>query len=189
MFRVDQLAVKGVLAATAPDPQGRLPWTLRRDVDPDADRHLFQRESFVCVTGEVALDAASPADFVDRAVGFMNERLWGTLAAAITVPDRWQREHADDLDAAIARLRYGTIGINQWPGVSYALMSPPWGAYPGSRLEDVGADLMVANDLKNVTEDETSVNILHRDGSYIGIGGNKREVARKIMDEVQKALT
>jgi acyl-CoA reductase-like NAD-dependent aldehyde dehydrogenase len=113
-----------------------LPWTLRRDVDADREPELFERESFVCVTGETAIDAASPETFLDAAIEFMNDRMWGTLAATMTVPDEWKREPTG-LDTAIKRLRYGTIGINVWPGIAYALMSTPWGAFPGSTLSDV----------------------------------------------------
>ena len=56
------------------------------------------------------------------------------------------------------------------------------------RMEDVSADLMVANDLENVTETDTVVNILHKDGSHVDVKGNKRLVAEKIMDEVLRAL-
>lgn len=116
---------------------GRLPWTLLRGVDPDRHPHLFERESFVCVTGETALDADTPEEFLDRSVDFMNERLWGTLAAGLTVPNSLRRRHAARLHQALSRLRYGTIGINQWPGIAYALMSPPWGAYPPADLKSV----------------------------------------------------
>lgn len=119
------------------DDEGRLPWILRRGVDPEREPHLFQRESFVCVAAETSLEAASPEDFLEKATHFMNERLWGSLAAALSVPDALQKQNPGAIEAALSRLRYGTIGINQWPGVAYALMSPPWGAYPGAGLEDV----------------------------------------------------
>jgi hypothetical protein len=106
-------------------------------VDADRDPELFERESFVCVTGETAIDATSPDTFLDAAIEFANERLWGNLAAAITVPDRLQKRDPETLDAAIGRLRYGTVGINVWPGIAYALMCTPWGAFPGNTLSDV----------------------------------------------------
>jgi hypothetical protein len=124
-----------------PDDQGRLPWILRRSVEPQAEPILFQRESFVCVAGETALDAGSPLEFLDRAVDFMNDELWGTLAAGLTVPEEIRRQHPAELDAALRRLRYGSIGVNQWPGLAYALMSPPWGAFPGADLSDVQSGL------------------------------------------------
>ena len=113
-----------------------LPWTLLRDVDPDEAPQLFQRESFVCVVAETALDASSGEEFLSQSIDFMNKRLWGTLAAALTIPDEVRRQQVL-FDDALSRLRYGTIGVNQWPGVAYGLMSPPWGGFPGSDLHDV----------------------------------------------------
>lgn len=124
-----------------PDEQGRLPWTLRRNVSPAREPLLFERESFVCVAGETTIDATSPVEFMHRAVELMNEQIWGTLAAALTVPDELRTKQSSELDAALRRLRYGTIGINQWSGVAYALMSPPWGAYPASGLSQVQSGL------------------------------------------------
>ena len=126
---------------SGPDEQGRLPWRLRRGVDPEREPHLFDRESFVCVTGETGIDADSPEEFLDRATQFMNDGMCGTLAAGLTVPDSLRKKNAAGLDAAVARLRYGTVGINQWPGVAYALMSTPWGAYPGADLNNVQSGL------------------------------------------------
>ncbi len=118
-----------------------LPWKFRRDLEPIIETHLFTQESFVCVFGETALAAKSPAEFLNEAVDFANERMWGTLSAALTVPPEYQQSLSDDLVSATDRLRYGTIGINQWPGVAFALMSTPWGAYPGATLEDIQSGL------------------------------------------------
>ena len=124
-----------------PDDQGRLPWILRRNLNRDHEFHLFEQESFVCVTGEISIDADSPEDFLNRAVDFINDRIWGTLAASLTLPNEFRRKHAAVVDSAVDRLRYGTVGINQWTGVAYGLMSPPWGAYPVDRLSDVQSGL------------------------------------------------
>lgn len=128
-------------SSEGPDKQGRLPWILRKAVDPEREPHLFAQESFVCVTGETSLEAASPLEFLDRAVDFMNERIWGTLAATLTVPDEMQKRHSTRMEAATERLQYGTVGINQWTGVAYGLMSPPWGAFPVEHLSEVQSGL------------------------------------------------
>ncbi|MCA9229900.1 MAG: aldehyde dehydrogenase family protein [Planctomycetales bacterium] len=115
---------------------GKLPWTLIRDARPDDSPHLFAEESFVCVCAETALDEASPEAFLEHAVDFVNEQLFGTLCATLTVPDRFQKTHAPTMERAIERLRYGSVCINQWSGVVYGLMTPPWGGAPGSSLAD-----------------------------------------------------
>jgi len=124
--------------ATEPDSQGRLPWTLLRDTSPGESPVLYCEESFVCVCGETALDAASDQDFLARAVDFCNDRLWGTLSAALTVHPRFRRAAGGEqsFQAALERLKYGSIGINHWPALVYAMMSPPWGGYPSGTLAD-----------------------------------------------------
>ncbi len=124
-------------AGFAPDDPEKLPWTLRRNVDLEVEPHLFGEESFACVFGETSLTASSPAEFLSSAVDFANERMWGTLSAALTVPREFQKQSAKNLERAVDRLRYGTVGINLWPGVAFALMSTPWGAFPGSSLQDI----------------------------------------------------
>lgn len=125
----------GVEAGEA--PAGSLPWTLRRDVDPDRDAVLFDEESFVCVAGETALDCSNTAEFLDAAPRFVNNKLWGNLGAGVMVrhSDR-HGEHAARFQAFLQQLRYGTIGVNQWPAIGYALMCTPWGGFPEGTLAD-----------------------------------------------------
>ena len=118
-------------------PSEYLPWTCLRDVEVHSAPQLFQQESFVGVFGETSLTADSAEAFLEQAVDFVNNQMWGTLSAAFTVPDKFQQQYEGSFHAAIDRLRYGIVGINQWPGVAFALMSTPWGAHPGSTLDEV----------------------------------------------------
>jgi acyl-CoA reductase-like NAD-dependent aldehyde dehydrogenase len=123
----------------APTPAGgELPWTLLCDVDPQKTPHLFQEESFVCVCGETSLEAADDVDFLNKAVDFANDTLWGTLSAAVTVPNQFRKTKrgAACFNAALTKLRHGAVGINHWPALVYAMMSPPWGGYPSGTLAD-----------------------------------------------------
>jgi acyl-CoA reductase-like NAD-dependent aldehyde dehydrogenase len=121
-----------------PGPQGTLPWTLVRDVTQDRDAHYFEEESFVCVCAETALDVASAEEFVDRVGDFVNDRLWGNLGAGLMVHPKFRRQPGNEerFQDLIARLRFGTVGINHWPAISYALMCTPWGGFPEGTLED-----------------------------------------------------
>jgi len=119
----------------ATDPE-RLPWTLLRDIDPVAAPHLLQDESFTCVCAELAIEADSESDFMFKATELMNEQVWGTLAATFTLTSATEKRYAAELDECLRKLRYGTIGINQWPALSFALMSPPWGGHPSSNLQN-----------------------------------------------------
>jgi len=119
-------------------PEGTLPWTLIRDIDPDEDPKYIECESFVCVTTDLGLDAESPLEFLNVVADFTENRLWGTLCAAVMVPQSFRRsaENKKRFDEFIARLRYGAIGVNQWPGLVYGLMTPPWGGHPGGTIQD-----------------------------------------------------
>jgi hypothetical protein len=115
-----------------------LPWTLVRDADPQDSPYLFGEESFVCVCAEIGLEARDEKEFLSRAVEFSNERLWGTLSAALTVHPSFRRSAEDEafFQSCLSNLRYGAVGVNHWPGLVYAMMSPPWGGYPSGTLSD-----------------------------------------------------
>lgn len=117
-----------------------LPWTLCPGLDPDApDDPGFRQEAFCPVLFETSMEDADPAEFLDQAVAFANTRLWGTLNATLIVhPDTLRdRSLAACVQRAISALRYGAVGVNAFPGLTYALGTPPWGAYPGSSLADI----------------------------------------------------
>jgi acyl-CoA reductase-like NAD-dependent aldehyde dehydrogenase len=119
-------------------PPGTLPWTLVRDVNPHDAPHFFDEESFVCVCAETALDAATPEEFLQRVPDFVNDRLWGNLGAGLMVHTSVRGASGGDerLQDCIARLRFGTIGVNHWPAIGYALMCTPWGGFPEGSLSD-----------------------------------------------------
>jgi hypothetical protein len=114
------------------------PWTLLRGMQPKESPHFFNEESFVCVAVETPLEAESDTAFLDRAVQFANQDLWGTLAVSITLPSDFRKDPAREaaLQSALSRLDYGTIAINHWSGLSFAMMSPGWGGVAGSPLDD-----------------------------------------------------
>jgi acyl-CoA reductase-like NAD-dependent aldehyde dehydrogenase len=124
-----------------PDGEGELPFTLIPDLDPDAHEDVaFATEAFCGLMSEVALDVdRSVPEYLAEAVRFANDELMGNLSATIIVHPRSlaDPEVAAAVDRAVEELRCGTVGVNLWAGLSYVLVSPPWGAYPGNPLEDI----------------------------------------------------
>lgn len=119
---------------------GDLPWTLIPDVDPgQRDDICFRQEAFCGVIAETALDADSPAAFLDRAVDFCNKTLWGTLNACILIHPKSLDDKATRAayERALENLNYGTVGVNAWPAVGYGLVVTPWGAPPGHDIYDI----------------------------------------------------
>ncbi len=120
--------------------EGTLPWTLITDLDPaTADEPLFNTEPFCSILSETSVGSSDPIEFLDRAVDFVNERLWGTLSATLVVHPKSMKNPpvAAAVERAITRLRYGTVAVNAFHGLSFGFGQPPWGAYPGSTLKDI----------------------------------------------------
>lgn len=120
--------------------KGFVPWTLIHHLDPnDADDICFNMESWCGQTSEAALSAGSTVEYIDRAVDFCNEKIWGTLACSILVHPKSMKdpEIADAVERAIANLRYGAIAVNHWSGLNYAMVTPTWGAFPGHTVDDI----------------------------------------------------
>jgi hypothetical protein len=52
------------------------------------------------------------------------------------------------VEKAVTDLRYGTVAINHWSALGFALGVTPWGAYPGHPRNDIGSGTdMVHNTL------------------------------------------
>ncbi len=127
---------------------GQLPWTLIAGVQPgNAEDICLTTEAFCGLFAETTLDAARTAEYIDRAVTFANEELWGTLNATIIVhpASLKQPEVAAAMERAIANLRYGTIGVNYWAGSGFTLGTTTWGAFPGHPLTDIQSGVGVVH--------------------------------------------
>jgi len=140
--------------------EGSLPWTLIPGVDPTNSADIcFNVEAFCSLMAETALPASSPAAFVDAAVDFANDVVWGTLSATVLA-------HPSSLDdpivgprvtAAIENLRYGGIGLNVWHGLVFALSTTTWGAYPGHPVTDIQSGTGVVGNAFMLTHTQKSV--------------------------------
>lgn len=117
-----------------------LPWTLIRNVDSSNSADpLFTTEPFCSILSETTIDANSPEQFLEKTTHFVNHTLWGTLNGMMVVPSKLEKDTAFNqaLDKAIVEWKYGTVGINHWPALSYALGTLAWGGYPGATYENI----------------------------------------------------
>src|SRR6266581_1515780 len=120
--------------------RGQLPWTLVTGVDPRSEDDVcFTTEAFCGLFAETNIDGAGVAEYLDRAVAFANEHLWGTLNATLLVHPASLKDPAAAaaVDRAITNLRYGTVAVNCWAAAGYTLCTSTWGAFPGHDIYDI----------------------------------------------------
>jgi hypothetical protein len=123
-----------------PQGDGSVPWTYITDVDSSASQDIcFTTEAWCGVMSETALMAESVVEYLQKAVDFANDRCWGTLACSLIVHPRSLGDPrvANAVEKAIADLRFGSIAVNHWAGLSYAFVSTTWGAFPGHTPQDI----------------------------------------------------
>jgi acyl-CoA reductase-like NAD-dependent aldehyde dehydrogenase len=143
-----------------PGPDGSLPWTIVSGLDPDErDDICFTTEAFCSLMAETALPAADPAQFLDQAVRFANDTLWGTLSATVLIDPRTRRDPAvaRALARAVAQLRYGTVAVNVWHAFSFLTTSATWGGYPGHPDTDIQSGRGVVGNTLMLPDPEKTV--------------------------------
>jgi hypothetical protein len=177
--------------------EGRAPWTLLRNVDPaNVGDVAFNVEAFCALTAETALAADSAADFVRRATDFCNDVAWGSLSMTLICDPRTMKEPATAaaIDEAIANLRYGSIGVNLWHALSFALGTTTWGAYPGHALNDIQSGTGVVGNAYMFSRPQKSVVrgpfVARPAPSWFATNKNAATVMRKLLDfEVRPSWT
>ncbi len=120
--------------------EDRLPWTLIHSLDPQSREDLcYTTEAFCGVFAETPITAPSIPVYLEQAVAFANETLWGTLNATLIVHPAAlrDREVKKAVEKTIATLRYGTVAVNHWAAIGYGLVITPWGAFPGHTPQDI----------------------------------------------------
>jgi aldehyde dehydrogenase (NAD(P)+) len=117
-----------------------LAWALITDVDKGKrDDRVFVHEPWCSLLSEVNFDTQDVAAYLDEAVKFVNERVWGTLSTMVVVHPATLKDPAGKaaVEKAIRELRYGAVAVNTWAGAVFALGTAPWGAHPSSTLQDI----------------------------------------------------
>ena len=95
--------------------------------------------------GVTRLPGDGPAEFLDHAVAFCNDRLQGDLGAGVVAAPGTLRELGPRFETAIAGLRYGTVAVNCWVGPIFGMPRATWGAYPGHDVHDVGSGVGIVH--------------------------------------------
>lgn len=124
-----------------PHGAGETPPVLLKDVPATPTTLALREEAFCSVLAEVALGCEEET-FLEEATRFANEFVYGTLSCTILAAPTTDRAA---LESAIDRLHYGTVAVNTWAGLGFALGTTTWGAYPGHTREEPGSGLGVVH--------------------------------------------
>jgi acyl-CoA reductase-like NAD-dependent aldehyde dehydrogenase len=138
----------------------RLAWALIPGLDPSRrDEICYTTEAFAGVFAETPLAAPSIPAFLEQAVAFANESLWGTLNATLLVHPKSLADPAvaQAVEKAVVDLRYGTVAINHWAAIGYGLVITPWGAFPGHEQTDIQSGTGVVHNTLMFSRVEKSV--------------------------------
>ncbi|MFZ4827855.1 MAG: aldehyde dehydrogenase family protein [Phototrophicaceae bacterium] len=142
------------------DKNGLLPWTFIPDVDPlDTENIAFKQEAFCGLVTETALSATDTLDFLEQAVRFVNEVLWGTLTVTLLVhPKTWANPTLrQGIEQGIAQLRYGMVTVNLYGNTSFVLQEIGWGGYAGATPNDIQSGIGVVHNTLLLEHIEKSV--------------------------------
>jgi aldehyde dehydrogenase (NAD(P)+) len=105
----------------------------------------LQNEFFGPVLAVESLPGKTDVSFLENAVTFCNESVYGTLGVDLIVSPEVEK---DAVETAVANLRYGAIGVNAWCGLIYRISQNPWGAFQDADAVDIGSgNCMVHNTL------------------------------------------
>lgn len=140
--------------------EGNLPWTYITGVDSkNLDDICFQKEAFCSLLAETTIEGESVQDFMEGAVTFVNENVWGTLHAILVVHPRTLKNpsNAKAFEQAIADLRYGTVAVNQYPAISYYIGLTTWGSFSGQDIYDIQSGVGFTNNILMLERPQKSV--------------------------------
>jgi aldehyde dehydrogenase (NAD(P)+) len=122
----------------------------------DDASNIMTTEYFSPVLGVVEV-AGTGKIFLDAAVKLANEEFVGTLGANVIVAPKMLKQLGAGFTEAIARLRYGTIGINAWMGLGFLTSTIPWGAFPGATIEDTQSGIGIVHNALLIDRPERAV--------------------------------
>ena len=111
------------------------------NLDPEKVDRAFGEEFFADAFASTRLAHTDPGVFLDAAVDFANDRLDGTLGAVVVAHPRTMAELGARFERSVARLRYGSVGVNVWTAFNFLQPRSSWGAYPGHTLGAVGSGI------------------------------------------------
>ena len=168
--------------------EGQLPWTFIPNVDETNQQDIcFTQEGFGSLMGETGLAADSVETFIEKAVAFANETLWGNLVATILVHPKSMKDPkiGTAVNQAIEKLRYGSVVVNHLGVMAYMLTVTSWGAYPGQDIYDIQSGIGTVNNVLMFDHPQKSVvyyPFIQKPDPVLTTSRNIRDFGKKFVD-------
>ena len=98
------------------------------------DSSALNEEAFTMVLAQTSIKGTGgdSLKFLNKAVQFCNEKVFGDLGCSVIVDPRTARRIGSSIDDCIAKLEYGIIGVNVWCAMIAIFPQLTWGAFPGN---------------------------------------------------------
>jgi acyl-CoA reductase-like NAD-dependent aldehyde dehydrogenase len=139
----DRLAAFAGISTDAKPLAGGL---LMASLDAGGASAALKTEVFAPALSVTELEGDTPEQFLQAAIAFANDKLYGTLGANIVIhPATIAQMGRERFEALLQTLRYGTIAINAWTWVGFLTPQATWGAFPGHTLADVQSGIGVVH--------------------------------------------
>ena len=123
-----------------------------------ANEMVLTREAFAPVFAIVWVDcAAEPAAYLDKAVPFCNERIWGNLSCTMLVHTATHKAHEAAVERGIAQINYGCVCVNAWSALGYTMETAAWGGHQPSNAVKVSSGMGLIRNCKLYDNVEKSV--------------------------------
>jgi hypothetical protein len=146
-----------IFEATA---KGDLPWCFLSAPSLDVmDPFAVEAEAFCPFLIEGGIEAPTPAEFIQKAVQFVHNRVWGNLVITLLVHPKTMQdpECRRAVHWAVAQLRYGTVAVNTSGALTYMTPTLPWGAFPGNPDHDIQSGRGFVNNIFNLPSPQKTV--------------------------------
>ena len=117
-----------------------------------------QNEVFASAMSICEIENYDAKSYLENAVLFANEKLFGSLGANILIHPKTIKEMGqNNFEKIIQNLKYGTISINGWSALGFLLSQCPWGAYPGHTLKNIQSGIGTVHNALMLSDTERSV--------------------------------
>eukprot|EP00696_Hemimastix_kukwesjijk_P014301 gnl/Hemi2/28277_TR9340_c0_g1_i1.p1 gnl/Hemi2/28277_TR9340_c0_g1~~gnl/Hemi2/28277_TR9340_c0_g1_i1.p1 ORF type:complete len:579 (-),score=29.78 gnl/Hemi2/28277_TR9340_c0_g1_i1:180-1856(-) len=147
-----------VYCATKELPESHIGWSLIEGVSAQEGEYALTNEAFCPLMATLVVpEVTTVPDFLRSATSICNQLLYGQLSCCILIDPTTEKTNATAFRAALSELRYGTIAVNTWSAMGFALCVTPWGSYPGNPLENAGSGIGFVHNPHMIENVEKSV--------------------------------